>query len=162
MENGTRSLWYAIRPVVHHLWLTLSLLIPKISGGTGFSPFHQLLFRHLLPFRDNPAQSGTRFTLLHASRSPSELPPAPILQSLVEFAGAHPDHLRVRLYADSGPQARVPENVARSLQVGRIDKCSIAHALGISDRPWSWGSWINGGDEDIRKKNILVMVCGPE
>ena len=140
----------------------------KISGGTGFSPFHQLLFRHL---RHNPVDDGTRFTLLHASRSPAELPPLPILQPLIDFAGAHPDHLRVRLFVNSNAQARVPESIAHSLQVGRIDKRSIAHALGISDARWSWTSWIDSlwtkggskrGDEDIRKKNILVLVCGPE
>ena len=140
----------------------------KISGGTGFSPFHQLLFRRLLPLRDNPVHDGTRFTLLHASRSPAELPPLPILQPLIDFAGAHPDQLRVRLFVDSDSLARVPESIARSLQAGRIDKRSISHALGINDTRWSWTSWINsiwtkgGSREDIRKKNILVLVCGPE
>ncbi|KAH9077266.1 ferredoxin reductase-like protein [Lactarius deliciosus] len=145
--------------------------IVMISGGTGFSPFHQLLFRQLLPLQDKPVDDETRFTLLHASRSLAELPPSPILQPLIDFAGAHPDHLRVRLFVDSDAQARVPESIARSLHIGRIDKCSIAHALGLSDGRWSWTSWINsfwtkgrsrGGDEDIRKKNILVLVCGPE
>ncbi|KAH9049133.1 ferredoxin reductase-like C-terminal NADP-linked domain-containing protein [Lactarius hengduanensis] len=145
--------------------------IVMISGGTGFSPFHQLLFRQLLPLRDKPVDDDTRFTLLHASRSPAELPPSPILQPLIDFAGAHPDHLRVRLFVDSDAQARVSESIARSLHVGRIDKYSIAYALGLSDGRWSWTSWINslwtkgrsrGGDEDIRKKNILVLVCGPE
>ncbi|KAN0131400.1 ferredoxin reductase-like C-terminal NADP-linked domain containing protein [Lactarius tabidus] len=144
--------------------------IIMISGGTGFSPFHQLLYRHLLPLRDNPVDDRTRFTLLHASRSPAELPPLPILQPLIDFAGAHPDHLRVRLFVDRDA-ARVPESIDRSLQVGRIDKRSISHALGISDARWSWASWTNslwtkgrskGGDDDIRKKNILVLVCGPE
>lgn len=165
-ESGTRSSWYASYFVSLLLWLILS----KISGGTGFSPFHQLLFRHLLPLRDNLVDDRTRFTLLHASHSPAELPPLPILQPLIDFAGAHPDHLRVRLFVDHDA-LRVPESIARSLQVGRIDKRSIAHALGISDTRWSWASWTNslwtkgrskGGDDDIRKKNILVLVCGPE
>lgn len=142
--------------------------IVMISGGTGFSPFHQLLFRHLLSRRDTPTEDGTRFTLLHASHSSAELPPSSVLQPLIDFAGAHPDHLRVRLFVDSDAQARAPGSVARSLQVGRIDRCSIAHALGISDRSRSWTSWIKGRsrggdeDEDIRKKNVLVLVCGPE
>jgi len=94
----------------------------------------------------------------------------PILQPLVDFASAHPDLLRLKLFVDSNA-ARVPESIARSLQVGRIDKRSIAHALGLSDTRWSWASWTNslwtkgrsrGGDEDIRKKNVLVLVCGPE
>jgi cytochrome-b5 reductase len=48
---------------------------------------------------------------------------------------------------------------------------SIAHILGIPDGASSWSSWISNlwtrgqpkaGDIDIRKKNVLVLVCGPE
>lgn len=141
---------------------------PKISGGTGFSPFHQLLFRHLL--QGNIAGS-TRFTLLHASRSPAELPPLPLLQPLIDFAVAHPEYLRLKLFVDGASRATAPERIAEHLKVGRIDKSSIAHTLGISDGAWSWSSWISNlwtrgqptvGDSDIRKKNVLVLVCGPE
>jgi cytochrome-b5 reductase len=114
--------------------------------------------------------SATRFTLLHASPSPAELPPLPVLQPLIDFAVAHPDHLRLRLFVDphSGP---APESVSRHLKVGRIDKSSIARSLEISDRAWPWSSWITNlwtreqsklGEGDIRKKNVLVLVCGPE
>lgn len=142
----------------------------KISGGTGFSPFHQLLFRHLLR---SDAPPSTRFTLIHASRSPTELPPLPILQPLIDFAVAHPEYLRLRLFVNGVSRVPAPESVARHLKVGRIDKSSVAHTLGISDGAWSWSwsSWIsnlwtrgqpNVGDGDIRKKNVLVLVCGPE
>ncbi|KAF8272519.1 hypothetical protein EI94DRAFT_1769779 [Lactarius quietus] len=168
-ENGNIQLWVKRYPRGEvGRWLhskqagdTIEIRGPKwdeivmISGGTGFSPFHQLLFRHLLPHRDNPVDDRTRFTLLHASRSSAELPPLPILQPLIDFASAHPDNLCVKLFVDRDA-ARVPESIARSLQVGRIDKRSIAHALGICEARWS------NGDEDIRKKNILVLVCGPE
>ena len=129
------------------------------------------MFRRLLSLRDNPVDVRTRFTLLHASRNPAELPPLPILQPLIDFASAHPDHLRVRLFVDNDA-AQVPKSIARFLQVGKIDKRSITHALGISDARWSWPSWTDslwttgrssgGDDEDIRKKNVLVLVCGPE
>jgi hypothetical protein len=57
------------------------------------------------------------------------------------------------------------------MKAGRIDKSSIARALDISDGAWSWSSWMThlwarrqpkAGETDIRKKNVLVLVCGPE
>ncbi|KAI9512269.1 hypothetical protein F5148DRAFT_1146302 [Russula earlei] len=130
----------------------------QISGGTGFLPFHQLLFHHLL---HGDVTARTRFTLLHASRSPAELPPLTLLQPLIDFAVAHHEYLRLKLN----------NNVAKHLKVGRVDRFSIAHALGISDGARSWFSWFrnlwtrdqpNVGDSDIRRTNVLVLVCGPE
>src|SRR5258708_4232391 len=160
-----RSLWYT-SPFSTRFHIPDSSL--KISGGTGFSPFHQLLFRHLL--RGNVAAS-TRFTLLHASRSPAELPPLPLLQPLIDFAVAHPEYLRLALFVDGASRAPALESIAKHLKVGRIDKSSIAHSLGIPDGALSWSSWVSNlwtggqpkvGDSDIRKKNVLVLVCGPE
>jgi len=148
--------------------LLLFSLLLKISGGTGFSPFHQLLFRHLLQGNVN---ASTRFTLLHASRSPEELPPLPFLQPLIDFAVAHPELLRLRLFVNGPSRAPAPESIAKHLKIGRIDKSSIAHALRIPDESWSWSSWISNlwtrgqpkvEDENIRRKNVLVLVCGPE
>ncbi|KAH9977873.1 hypothetical protein BGW80DRAFT_1284632 [Lactifluus volemus] len=132
-----------------------------ISGGTGFSPFHQLLFRQLLRGNHVAATKKTRFTLLHASRSLAELPPLPLLQPLIDFAVAHPEHFRVQLFVDSASGAPPPESVVRHLKVGRIDKSSIAHSLGIPDKISTWASWISSL-WDIRDKNVLVLVCGPE
>ncbi|KAI0304193.1 hypothetical protein BC826DRAFT_903125 [Russula brevipes] len=143
--------------------------VVMISGGTGFSPFHQLMFRQLL--RGDLAAGGTRFTLLHASRSPEELPPSPCLQPLIDLAAARPERLRLRLFVDGASAASAPESFAKHLKVGRIDKSSIAHTLGLSDGAWTWSSWFasvwprereRDGDGDIRKKNVLVLVCGPE
>jgi cytochrome-b5 reductase len=160
-----RSLWYTSS-------FSTRFYIPepylKISGGTGFSPFHQLLFRQLL--RGNVA-TRTRFTLLHASRSPAELPPLPLLQPLIDFSVAHPEHFRLALFVDGASRAPAPGIIAKHLKVGRIDKTSIAHTLGLPNGAWSWSSWISNlwsrrqpkvGDSDIRKKNVLVLVCGPE
>jgi len=142
--------------------------VVMISGGTGFSPFHQLLFRHLL---QGNVGASTRFTLLHASRSPEELPPLPLLQPLIDFAEAHPAYLRLRLFVDGPSGAPAPESIAKHLKVGRIEKSSIAHALKIPDESLSWSSWISNlwtrgqpkvGDGDVRRKNVLVLVCGPE
>ena len=140
----------------------------KISGGTGFSPVHQLLFHKLLRGNNVATTRKTRFTLLHTSRSPAELPPSYFLQPLIDLAVAHPERLRVRLFVDATSREPAPQGVVRHLTVGRIDKSSIAHTLGISDGAWTWRSWASslwakgGGDEDIREKNILVLVCGPE
>jgi hypothetical protein len=92
----------------------------------------------------------------------------PLLQPLIDFAVAHPEHFRVQLFVDSASGAPPPESVVRHLKVGRIDKSSIAHSLGISDKISTWASWISSlwvkgvRDEDIRDKNVLVLVCGPE
>jgi len=94
----------------------------------------------------------------------------PVLQPLIDFAVAHPDHLRLRLFVDSPHIGPAHESVSRHLKVGRINKLSIAGALEISDGARSWSSWItsfwtrqpNAGESDIRKKNVLVLVCGPE
>ena len=149
---------------------SLTLLF-KISGGTGFSPFHQLLFRQLLRGNHVAATKKTRFTLLHASRSLAELPPLPLLQPLIDFAIAQSEHFRVQLFVENASGAIPPESIVRHLKVGRIDKSSIAHSLGIPDKVWTWTSWISSfwvkgqtkvRDDDIRNKNALVLVCGPE
>lgn len=142
--------------------------VVMISGGTGFAPFHQLLFRHLLQGKVTPS---TRVTLLHASRSPAELPPLSLLQPLVDCAVTHPERFQLKLFVDGASKTPAPESVAKHLRVGRIDKSSIAHTLGIPDGAWSWSSCISNlwmrpqpkvCDIDIRKKNVLVLVCGPE
>lgn len=114
----------------------------------------------------------TRVTLLHASRSPAELPPLPLLQPLIDCAITHPEYFQLSLFVDGASKARAaPESVAKHLKVGRIDKSSIARTLGIPDGTGSWSSWISNfwtrgqpkeGHIDIRKKNVLVLVCGPE
>jgi cytochrome-b5 reductase len=162
-----RLLWYA------SLFSTRLLLFPdfslsKISGGTGFAPFHQLLFRRLLQGKVAPS---TRITLLHASRSPAELPPLSLLQPLIDRAVTHPEHFQLKLLVDGASKTPAPEGVAKHLKVGRLNKSSIARSLGIPDGACSWSSWISNlwtrgqpkaGDIDIRKKNVLVLVCGPE
>ncbi|KAI0268355.1 hypothetical protein BC834DRAFT_952694 [Gloeopeniophorella convolvens] len=141
--------------------------VVMISGGTGFSPFHQLLFRRLL--QDNVVDN-TRFTLLHASRSPAELPPPPLLQPLLDFAALHPERLRIRLFVDNKADIQAPDSVSGHLEAGRIDKSSIARLLDLSDGSRTWASWIGNlwakgqGTEavDVRRKNVLVLICGPE
>jgi cytochrome-b5 reductase len=161
-----RLLWYA-SPFSTRLYF-FEISLSKISGGTGFAPFHQLLFRHLLQGKVAPS---TRITLLHASRSPADLPPLSLLQPLIDYAVTHPEYFKLNLFVDGASKSPAPESVAKHLKVGRIDKSSIAHTLEIPDGAWSWSSWIStlwarrqpkAGDIDIRKKNVIVLVCGPE
>ncbi|KAF8505685.1 hypothetical protein F5888DRAFT_1791692 [Russula emetica] len=142
----------------------------EIRGPLKTFPFREgewdevvmLLFRHLLQGKVAPS---TRVTLLHASPSPAELPPLSLLQPLIDCALTHPEHFQLNLFVDGAFQN------ASARKFGRIDKSSIAHTLGIPDGAWSWSSrisnlWTRGqpkaGDTDIRKKNVLVLVCGPE
>ncbi|EED84689.1 predicted protein [Postia placenta Mad-698-R] len=75
-----------------------------ISGGTGITPFYQLL--HHAAVKNDSRYSQTRFTLLHSSRRPIELPPTEILAPLLSCAQKSPERLTVSLFVDSleGPQ----------------------------------------------------------
>lgn len=95
----------------------------------------------------------------------------PLLQPLIDRAVTHPEHFQLKLFVDGASKTPAPESVVKHLKVGRLDKSSIAHSLGISDGAWTWSSWISNlwtrgqpkaGEIDIRKKNVLVLVCGPE
>ncbi|ETW83854.1 hypothetical protein HETIRDRAFT_314450 [Heterobasidion irregulare TC 32-1] len=70
--------------------------IVMISGGTGFSPFYQLLHHQLL--QGGAKNKSTRFTLLHGSQNAAELPPPLFLQPLLKLAERHPERLRIRLF----------------------------------------------------------------
>jgi cytochrome-b5 reductase len=118
----------------------------QISGGTGITPFFQL-FNKVISGSTSPR---TRFTLLHSSRRPGELPPPAILQPLVTYAEENPNRFKLQLFVDSMDGS----NVKTRIRVGRIDKSAIENSL--RRRTWSW--W--GRNVDDRR--ILVLVCGPE
>lgn len=136
---------------------------PKISGGTGFSPFYQLLHNELL--REPTKSSHTRFTLLHSSRNPSELPPPELLQPLLDIAKEHPERLRINLFVDSMDGQIAP---AYDLQVQQIDKEGIENALELSssssgDPFWKRLLRVKASKSDnIHEKVVAVLVCGPE
>ncbi|KAF9028471.1 ferredoxin reductase-like protein [Hymenopellis radicata] len=116
-----------------------------ISGGTGITPFYQLFHSYI----SRNATPKTRFTLLHSSKSPAELPPKSILQPLLD----HRDNFRVRLFVDSIP---LDENapVDAKLQVGRIDRRAVEDSIGYG-RSW----WFKS---PLPQRRILFLVCGPE
>ena len=138
--------------------------LPKISGGTGFTPFYQLLHKQLLC---NTSKSKlTRFTLIHSSRTPSELPPPSLLHPLLQLAKSQPERLRLTLFVDS---LHGGDSDLRSLykyQIGRVDKCVIERSLGLyADNSW-WKQLLRLGssssEPSFHERNVLVLVCGPE
>ncbi|TFY81807.1 hypothetical protein EWM64_g2198 [Hericium alpestre] len=127
-----------------------------------------MLLHHQL-LQDNSVTGSTRFTLLHASRNPSELPPASLLQPLVDMAKQHPERLRIHLFVDSFDKESSLASSPGLMNVGRVNKGAIARALDPNARETvSWWQRLirrtssQPGNPSFNKKNTLVLVCGPE
>ena len=136
----------------------------QISGGTGITPFCQLLHRELL---SQPSPNvRTKFTLLHSSRQPAELPPAELLEPLLAYSQAHPDRLRLSLFVDSSDGPRHPVVPSTALTVGRIGKEAIKRATGTEQRSWWRGLFGSSGkvrsQEGGGDKKVMFLVCGPD
>jgi len=129
----------------------------QISGGTGITPFYQLM---QTVFSGGPTFKG-RITLLHSSKTPSELPPADVLLPLLNLARHHPDKFRLKLFVDSFEETGDQSVAGLKIHQGRIGKDSIWRAVHPTSRfPW-WNSIFSRyGDDGDRK--ILFLVCGPE
>ncbi|KAJ7688470.1 ferredoxin reductase-like protein [Mycena rosella] len=123
--------------------------VVMISGGTGITPFYQLLHSSIAK-----GQSKTRFTLLHSSPTPSELPPPEMLGPLREYAAANPQKFGLHLFVDR-PEGGVPADV----RLGRISKPEIQRCLGLNT-PW-WRSMFAPSSEPPARK-IMFLICGPE
>ncbi|KAJ7638557.1 hypothetical protein FB45DRAFT_1132538 [Roridomyces roridus] len=122
--------------------------VVMISGGTGIAPFCQLFHSAI-----SRGSSGTRFTLIHASSTSSELPPPEILGPLENYAKENPDKFRLRLFVSKGDN----RNDVYA-EVGRINKSTIKRSLGW-DTPWWRNIW---GPSSPPTRKILFLVCGPE
>ncbi|KAF7793635.1 hypothetical protein EIP86_004750 [Pleurotus ostreatoroseus] len=143
-----------------------------ISGGTGITPFYQLVHQTLLAReqerRDDNATSGrTRFTLLHSSCTPGELPPPSVLGPLVAHSQEHPDELKVSLFVDKLDGSRTDSAPMDRVQVGRIGMAAVRSALGYGNdtswwKEWLLGRWGSPQPTGPTGKRILVLVCGPE
>ncbi|KAI0353560.1 ferredoxin reductase-like C-terminal NADP-linked domain-containing protein [Trametes cingulata] len=135
-----------------------------ISGGTGITPFYQLIHKELLS-QSSPS-SKTRFTLLHSSRRPTELPPPEMLGPLLAYSHAHPDKLKLSLFVDSPEGPAHPAVPSSSLNVGRIGKTAIEHATGAgSTSRWRslFGARSNPRSQDgVSGKKVMFLVCGPD
>ncbi|KAI0776121.1 ferredoxin reductase-like C-terminal NADP-linked domain-containing protein [Trametes elegans] len=135
-----------------------------ISGGTGITPFYRLIHHELLS-QASP-KSKTRFTLLHSSRRPTELPPPELLRPLLQYSQAHPDRLRVSLFVDTPEGPAHPAAPSSSLAVGRIGKGVLERATGASTG--SWWRTLFGRTANQRSQNgaggkkVMFLVCGPD
>ncbi|KAF7353036.1 NADH-cytochrome B5 reductase [Mycena venus] len=127
-----------------------------ISGGTGITPFYQLLHS---TFSKGDNNSKTRFTLLHSSPTPSELPPPAILDPLRSYAAAYPEKFALHLFVDSR-DGDAPTNLP-PLQVSRIGKPAIQHSLRLKPLPW-WRIFSTAQTSDNTPRRTLFLVCGPE
>ncbi|KAG1753802.1 uncharacterized protein EDB91DRAFT_1286495 [Suillus paluster] len=131
--------------------------IVLISGGTGITPFYQLL---RTVFSSSPSFHG-RITLLHSSRSPSELPPREVLNPLLKLAQHNPDRLRLKLFVDSLDESNGQRFTDLEMHHGRIGKDSIRRALYSASRLSWWRGLFSRDSEDSDRK-ILFLVCGPQ
>ncbi|KAK2466478.1 hypothetical protein APHAL10511_002120 [Amanita phalloides] len=135
--------------------------VVMISGGTGITPFYQFL--HSIFAYPSKDKRLTRYTLLHGSRTPADLPPPAILDPLTQFASERPDIFKMHFFVDSMSTGST-HAVAypSSLEVGRIGRAAIERGLGPSSDNRSWWSSLWKKREETLQKRILFLVCGPE
>jgi len=137
------------------LWLTDA---EQISGGTGITPFYQLIHGVFSQPRDDVPAPRTRFTLLHSSPRPSDLPPGAILDTLRDYAQRHPDSFTLELFVDTA------EPKVDGLSVGRIGRKAVQNALVPRSHKNSWWERLREGSPNInlKERRTLFLVCGPE
>ncbi|KAF8204907.1 hypothetical protein BJ912DRAFT_939688 [Pholiota molesta] len=129
--------------------------VVMISGGTGITPFVQL-FNNVIS--KSPSTSFTRFTLLHSSRNPAELPPPTILEPMIAFASRNPDKFKLHIFVDELDSSEAPVPIEK-INVGRITESSLKRCLHKSEeQPKSCKS---SPKEEV-KPRTMFLVCGPE
>ncbi|KAF5321649.1 hypothetical protein D9619_001002 [Psilocybe cf. subviscida] len=139
--------------------------VVMISGGTGITPFVQLFNKVI---KKSKPDSTTRFTLLHSSRIPAELPPSVILDPMISFAAEHPKDFNLHLFVDEDDGSQPSAQVSKKL-IGRISESSLKQCIDAEDQPPPSTSWRNSFSKkqapqapDGPKRRILFLVCGPE
>lgn len=103
---------------------------------------------------------NTRFTLIHGSRTPEELPPEQILGPLTAYAENYPNRFRLKLLVDTDDGTKPTTSLP--LEVGRFSEVHAKHILGLPEPTW-WQRWF--GRKDTRPSipsKTLFLVCGPE
>ncbi|KAG8713505.1 hypothetical protein FRC09_018642 [Ceratobasidium sp. 395] len=141
--------------------------IIMISGGTGVTPFVQLL-NHIFSKRTptSPALK-THYTLLHSSQSPAALPITDVLINPLIYSVANRRDLTVRLFIDFPTPGGEKTASHANLQIGRIGKDEVVRVLrgrDILERSQTWWEWVRGAKPQCstREKKLLFLVCGPE
>jgi cytochrome-b5 reductase len=138
--------------------LTTSLLdyFSKVSGGTGITPFCQLFNKVIdkVEFTDK-----TKFTLLHSSKTPEDLPPPPMLDPMIYYAKQHPERFSLHLFVDNPSSAPPSENASPEAAVRRISKTDLSEVV---DGKATWTSSFKKSTTPSREgRKILFLVCGP-
>lgn len=110
----------------------------------------------------------TRFTLLHSSRIPGELPPPVILDPMVSFAAEHPEKFSLHIFVDEDDGSQTTSQVSKKL-IGRISEASLKKCIGAEEQPPPSTSWWKSLPKkqapevlEEPKRRILFLVCGPE
>lgn len=137
--------------------ISLNLKAFEISGGTGITPFVQL-FHNVI---SQPTKSpNTRFTLIHSSRVPAELPPPAVLEPLTAFASENSQKFKFHVFVDAQDGSNFPVHI----NTGRITDSALERCLRSKQIPGSWWRKLFRKDlsEDERSRRTLFLVCGPE
>lgn len=109
--------------------------------------------------------SATRFTLLHSSRVPSELPPPELLQPLVQYAESHPERLKLSFYVDMKDGSNAGAVALSDIQERRIQKADVYRTIYNSHQSAWWHKLLRVASvkpTEATSKKILFLVCGPE
>lgn len=141
-----------------------------VSGGTGVTPFVQLLNHIFAERTPGSPPLKTHYTLLHSSRNPSALPMEDVLYSTLVYAVASRHDLTVRLFVDVPtpvPSSSLHQTHMPNVGIGRIGKNDIVHVLqerGVLPRPQTWVEWLRRSPIvcSTKEKKLLFLVCGPE
>ncbi|PFH52653.1 hypothetical protein AMATHDRAFT_74117 [Amanita thiersii Skay4041] len=132
--------------------------VVMISGGTGITPFYQFLHSLFSSPASLKGHGRTRYTLLHASRTPMDLPPPSILDPLAKFASEYSDIFRMRVFVDLVPGGCPSIAGNNALELGRIGKDAISQSLELKQM----GRWWWQTNTKAQQKKVLFLVCGPE
>jgi cytochrome-b5 reductase len=138
--------------------------VDKVSGGTGITPFYQLT-NSVLSAISEGKMPRTRFTLLHSSPTPLDLPPQSIMGPLLSFSQLYPESFSLRLHVDSMDPKTSRFNLPK-LALGRIGREALENALARrSPETGSWWRkklWPYSRRSDRPGRKTLFLVCGPE
>lgn len=132
----------------------------EISGGTGITPFVQL-FHNVI---SQPTKSpNTRFTLIHSSRVPAELPPPAVLEPLTAFAAENLQKFKIHVFVDAQDGSKFPVPIPH-INTGRITDSALERCLRSEQMPGLWWRRLfhKNLSEDERPRRTLFLVCGPE
>ncbi|KAG5724995.1 NADH-cytochrome b5 reductase 2 [Termitomyces sp. T112] len=131
--------------------------VVMISGGTGITPFYQLFHSVISPSPEH----RTRFTLLHSSRTPADIPPPRIMDKLSAFADENPERFRLGLFVDSREGPPHPSHLPTP-SLGRIGKFAIEQCLGLNGRTSWWQRLFGESEKPKPLRKVLFLVCGPD